>query len=115
MLKPAWCSDLEDTSGLQRRKQTAEESNKQETTEAYGEEEQQPVSPPLPWATLDRWLTRIDELTALARSQREYHECSLLCFTETWLNLDIPNANVSIKGYQTVQADRNCTKNIKQN
>ena len=40
---------------------------------------------------------------ALTRSQREYQECSLMCFTEPWLHQEIPNDNVSIDGYETVQ------------
>ncbi|KAL6484000.1 hypothetical protein MHYP_G00088730 [Metynnis hypsauchen] len=35
---------------------------------------------------------KMDELTALARSQREYRECSLMCFSETWLHQDILDA-----------------------
>ncbi len=52
---------------------------------------------------------KMEELTALARSQTEYRECSLMCFTETWLHQDIPNDNVSIDGFQTVRADRDST------
>ncbi len=51
---------------------------------------------------------KMEELTALARSQAEYRECSLMCFTETWLHQDIPDHNVSIGGFQTVRADRDC-------
>ncbi len=36
----------------------------------------------------------MDELAALARSQREYHESSVLCFTETWLHKNIPDSNI---------------------
>ncbi|KAJ8389955.1 hypothetical protein AAFF_G00112400 [Aldrovandia affinis] len=52
----------------------------------------------------------MDELTALARSQREFRECSIMCFTESWLHLDFPDHNVSIDGFQTVRADRDCTE-----
>ena len=51
------------------------------------------------------------ELTALVRGQREYWKCSLMCFMETWLNQDIPNDNISISGFQTVQVDRDHTVN----
>lgn len=50
---------------------------------------------------------KIDELSALIKTQREYRECSMLCFSESWLHADIPDANVSIPGFQTVRADRN--------
>lgn len=49
---------------------------------------------------------KLDEITTLANSQREYRECSLLCFTETWLNEDIPDCAVEIPGFTLVQADR---------
>ncbi len=52
---------------------------------------------------------KMEELTALARSQTEYRECSLMCFTETWLHQDIPDDNVSIDGFQTVRAGRDST------
>nr|XP_023652428.1 uncharacterized protein LOC111835896 isoform X1 [Paramormyrops kingsleyae]XP_023652429.1 uncharacterized protein LOC111835896 isoform X1 [Paramormyrops kingsleyae] len=48
---------------------------------------------------------KMDELTALTRSQRVYQECSLLCFTELWLNQDIPDDNASVKGFHTLPAD----------
>ena len=51
---------------------------------------------------------KMDELTALAASQHEYREASLMCFTESWLISDIPDNNVSIDGFQTVRADRDC-------
>lgn len=54
---------------------------------------------------------KMDELTALARSQKAFHECGIMCFTETWLHQDKPDHNVSIKGFQTVCADRDCTEN----
>lgn len=28
---------------------------------------------------------KVDELEVLARTQREYRESSIMCFTETWL------------------------------
>lgn len=34
---------------------------------------------------------KTDELSALINSQHAYRECSLLCFTETWLNGNIPD------------------------
>ena len=36
-----------------------------------------------------------------------------MCFTETWLHQDILDNNISISGFQTVQADWDCTKNSK--
>ncbi|KAI4894907.1 hypothetical protein NFI96_007435 [Prochilodus magdalenae] len=56
---------------------------------------------------------KMDELAALAMSQKEYRQCSLMCFSETWLHQDIPDDNVSITGFQTVRADRDCTESGK--
>ncbi|CAJ1081508.1 uncharacterized protein LOC121656906 [Xyrichtys novacula] len=49
---------------------------------------------------------KVDELEALTRTQREYRESSIMCFTETWLHEQIPDSNVTIPGFQTVRADR---------
>ena len=50
---------------------------------------------------------KIDELRVLTRSQKEYRECSIMCFTETWLHEHIPDCNASVHGFMTVRADRN--------
>lgn len=50
---------------------------------------------------------KMEELTALTRLQREYRECSLMCFTETWLNELSPDSHVSLDGFHIVRADRN--------
>ena len=39
---------------------------------------------------------KTDELAGLVRTQRVYRESSVLCFTETWLHEDIPDANVTV-------------------
>lgn len=44
----------------------------------------------------------LDELEALARTQTEYIECSLMCFTETWLHDQIPDSNVTIPGFHSL-------------
>ncbi|XP_078802203.1 uncharacterized protein LOC144991899 [Oryzias latipes] len=49
---------------------------------------------------------KMDELGALVRTQREYREASVMCFTETWLHELTPDANVTITGFHTVRADR---------
>ena len=41
---------------------------------------------------------KMEELTALPRSQRGYWECSVMCFTETWLYQDILDNNISTSG-----------------
>ena len=49
---------------------------------------------------------KVDKLEALARTQREHREPSIMCFTDTWLHEQIPDSNVTIPGFQTVRADR---------
>ncbi|CAM4487914.1 unnamed protein product [Leuciscus chuanchicus] len=46
----------------------------------------------------------MDELSAL--TQREYRECSVMCFTETWLQEHISDSNATVPGLQTVRVDR---------
>ncbi|KAI3352035.1 hypothetical protein L3Q82_020850 [Scortum barcoo] len=41
------------------------------------------------------------------RLQREYRECSLMHFTETWLNHLTPDSLVQLDGFHLVRADRN--------
>ncbi|KAI4898201.1 hypothetical protein NFI96_005256 [Prochilodus magdalenae] len=40
---------------------------------------------------------------------RLMRECSLFCFTETWLTPDTPDANVELPGFSTVRADSDPT------
>ncbi|KAI4898658.1 hypothetical protein NFI96_029389 [Prochilodus magdalenae] len=49
---------------------------------------------------------KTDELSALIRTQREYRECSILCFTESWLNQNVPDSHVHLNGFTSVRADR---------
>lgn len=56
---------------------------------------------------------KMDELTALAQNQREYRKCSLMCFTETLLHLDVPDDNTTVMGFHTVQSDRDCVGSSK--
>lgn len=46
---------------------------------------------------------KMDELEALARIWREYTEYSIMCFTESCLHKQIPDSNVTIPGFRTVQ------------
>lgn len=54
-------------------------------------------------------VNKIDELESLVKTQRKYKECSMMCFTESWLHEQIPNSNMTIPGFHTVQADRDTT------
>ncbi|KAI4875879.1 hypothetical protein NFI96_009456 [Prochilodus magdalenae] len=49
---------------------------------------------------------KMDELTVLTRHQREYRECSVMVFTETWLTTLTPDTLVSLDGFHLIRADR---------
>ncbi|XP_073671404.1 uncharacterized protein [Paramisgurnus dabryanus] len=49
---------------------------------------------------------KMEELTALTRSQWEYRECSFMSFTETWLNERTPDTVVTLDSFHLVRADR---------
>ena len=45
----------------------------------------------------------MDELATIA----EAHSPDLICIVESWLNNDIPNAEISLVGYHLCRLDRN--------
>ena len=47
-----------------------------------------------------------DELEILLKTQKVYRECSLMCFTETWLNQNISDSSVDLPGFTLIRADR---------
>ncbi|KAF7664853.1 hypothetical protein LDENG_00161750 [Lucifuga dentata] len=65
-----------------------------------------PYLPSITMGNVRSLMNKVDELAVLTRSQKEYRECSLMCFTETWLHDHIHDSNVTITGFQTVRADR---------
>lgn len=50
-------------------------------------------SPQHEYKSLDN---RMDEFSTLTGTQRQYWECSVFCFTDTWLNKDILNLNEGV-------------------
>ncbi|XP_053493480.1 uncharacterized protein LOC128615428 [Ictalurus furcatus] len=56
---------------------------------------------------------KMEELTALTRLQREYRECSIMCFTKTWLNDLSTDSLVTLDGFQLVRADRKAKESSK--
>lgn len=48
---------------------------------------------------------KMEELTALTRLQMEYWECSIMCFTDTWLNEPTSDSLVTLEGFQLIRAD----------
>lgn len=67
-----------------------------------------PCVPSITMGNLRSLANKTDKLTALSQSHREYSECSLMCFTETWLHQDIPDDNATITDFHTVCAVRAC-------
>lgn len=49
----------------------------------------------------------MEDLANLARTWRVNCECSVMCFTETWLNNQIPDCNTSSDEFRTIWARRN--------
>ena len=47
-----------------------------------------------------------DELEILVKTQKVYRECSLMCFTETWLNPNISDSCVELPGFTLIRMDR---------
>lgn len=50
--------------------------------------------------------SKMDELGELIKTRREYHECSLMCFTETWLHAHFPDHSVTMFGSRTCMLDK---------
>ncbi|XP_068164648.1 uncharacterized protein [Antennarius striatus] len=49
---------------------------------------------------------KLDELTALCRTEQRYRETSLFVFSEMLLTGDVPDAKVGLNGFSSVRADR---------
>lgn len=48
----------------------------------------------------------MDKLSSLTRHQREYQECSMMLFAETWLMELTPDSTVTLDGFQLIRAVR---------
>lgn len=64
------------------------------------------------WGMLDSRQTKTDENEKLAGTQWEHQECSILCFTETWLQGDIPDTEVYLSDCEINWQTRLLFKNI---
>lgn len=49
---------------------------------------------------------KIEELNLLLRTSRDFRMNSAFVFTETWLNMDIPDSAVELPGFNLIRADR---------
>ncbi|KAK0147903.1 hypothetical protein N1851_012364 [Merluccius polli] len=56
---------------------------------------------------------KMDKLSALVKTQREYRECSIFCFSETWLHSHIPDSSVEVPSYSLIRGERDCSKSRK--
>ncbi|KAK0153060.1 hypothetical protein N1851_005270 [Merluccius polli] len=53
---------------------------------------------------------KVDELAALVKYDRMFRQCSLLCFTESWLNDNVPAAYTEMDGFTMIRHDRDLGK-----
>ena len=70
---------------------------------------QRSFRPPLPSLFLGNARSlpnKVDELTCNIQTRRDYRECSVFCFTETWLSSDIPDSAIQPPGFTVYRADR---------
>ncbi|KAI3351352.1 hypothetical protein L3Q82_005895 [Scortum barcoo] len=66
---------------------------------APGGDGYRPVLPSIIMGNVRSLPNKMDELAALTRHQREYRECSLLLFTETWLTALTPDTAAELDGF----------------
>ena len=65
--------------------------------------------PPLPAIFLSNVRSqknKHDELSYLMKTRRDFSDCSVYCFTETWLDPLTPDSAVLHSGYTLQRADR---------
>ncbi len=55
-------------------------------------------------------MNKVDELAPLLKYDRIYREISLLCFTESWLNNNIPETHTAVDGFMSIRLDRDQEK-----
>ena len=66
-----------------------------------------PVLPTVIMGNVRSISNKIDELNACVMHQRVFQQCSLMCFSETWLNSDKdPDTKVEVDGFYCVRMDR---------
>ena len=66
------------------------------------------LRPPLPCVFLSNvhsLKNKADELFFLIQSNQDFKDCSVFCFTETWLDPSIPDSAVQPLGYTLFRAD----------
>lgn len=69
-----------------------------------------PVLPSVIMGNVRSIVNKVDELASLVRYDRLYRQCSLLCFTETWLTDCITTAYMEMDGFTMIRHDRDPEK-----
>ena len=72
-----------------------------------GKRRYKPAVPTVIMGNVNSLTNKVDELSSLVRNIKLYKECSLMCFSETWLNGNIPDENVALPGFTVIRSDRN--------
>ncbi|KAK2920745.1 hypothetical protein Q8A73_000230 [Channa argus] len=62
--------------------------------------------PSIHLANLRSLPNKTDELLLLSRTNKDFFNSAVLCFTETWLNDAIPDSVLSLPGFQLFRSDR---------
>ena len=65
--------------------------------------------PPLPTIILGNVRSlpnKMTELETLSKYMHEYREACLMCFTETWLNENVPDSAVELPNFSLIRSDR---------
>ncbi len=62
--------------------------------------------PSIHLANLRSLANKSDELQLLTRTNKDFLNSTVLCFTETWLNGAIPDSALHLSGFQLFRADR---------
>ena len=71
------------------------------------------LRPPLPtiiYGNVQSIRNKTDELAANCKYNREYKDISLICLTETWLEMKDPDSTVYIDGFNLIRGDRQGTR-----
>ena len=65
-----------------------------------------PALPSLILSNIRSLANKMDELSLLTRSQRDYRDAAAICLTETWLDGSYPDSSLQIPGFAFHRADR---------
>ena len=65
-----------------------------------------PSIPSIVMGNVNSLTNKCDELEASVINQQVYRECSLMCFSESWLTKSTDDSCVDIPGFTAVRADR---------